>query len=61
MSGDYAVVGVYKNNDNGSSSGLAYIYESVADLSLLIELTSFAACVKRSCPVVLEWVAGDGR
>jgi len=58
ISGDYAIVGAYGEDDGGNEAGAAYIYESVADLSLPVELTSFTA-IAGDGQVTLKWTTAS--
>jgi len=58
ISGAYAIVGAYGEDDGGSIAGAAYIYESVADLSLPVDLSSFSAAA-RDGQVTLKWTTAS--
>jgi hypothetical protein len=51
ISGDYAIVGAYGDD---SKKGSAYIYHSIADLSLPVELSAFTATISGD-NVILKW------
>ena len=51
ISGDYAIVGAY---EDASESGSAYIYHSIDDLSLPVELSVFTATTSGE-NVILQW------
>jgi len=54
--GNYAIVGADCDDvGDNTNQGSAYIYHSVDDLSLPVEMTSFTA-ESRSCGVLLEWM-----
>lgn len=54
ISGDYALVGALYEDAKASDAGAAYIYHSIDDLSLPVELASFVATAGES-RVVLCW------
>jgi hypothetical protein len=54
ISGDYAIVGRYFTSPSDPDPGAAYIYESITDLSLPVELSSFTA-ESQSTGVLLKW------
>lgn len=43
ISGNYAIVAAFCDEDNGGYAGAAYIYHSIEDLSLPVELSTFNA------------------
>ncbi len=58
IGGDYAIVGAYGDSTSGQNDnnrGAAYIYHSIDDLSLPVELSSFTA-EPGDGEVTLEWV-----
>jgi len=53
ISGDYAIVGAFNDDDNGSDSGSAYVYHFTDDLTL-VELSLFTA-TSSADGVILRW------
>ena len=58
ISDNYAIIGAYDEDSGGSTAGAAYIYESIADLALPVELTSFTATA-RDKQVTLKWATAS--
>lgn len=55
ISEDFAIVGARNDdNGNGNDAGAAYIYHTIDDLSLPIELSSFTASIGNGS-VILNW------
>ncbi|MCH8294748.1 T9SS type A sorting domain-containing protein [Candidatus Poribacteria bacterium] len=54
MSGDYAIVGALGDDDDGENSGSAYVYNSIDDLSLPVELSAFSGTIAPD-GILLQW------
>lgn len=55
INSDFAIIGAYQDDDNGTNSGSSYIYETGSDMSLPVKLASFTATAGDG-QVTLNWV-----
>ena len=56
INGNYTIVGAHNDDHSGkSNAGSAYIYHSIDDLSLPVELSLFTATTTSSDNVILKW------